>query len=53
VTGADAFARFQDDEKLIDKMAGDLRTTRAELPNIVERFAGRTAQARREADELR
>jgi alanyl-tRNA synthetase len=53
VTGADAFARFQEDERLIDKMAGDLRTTRAELPNIVERLQGELRKARREADELR
>jgi alanyl-tRNA synthetase len=53
VTGADAFARFQEDERLIDKLAGDLRTTRAELPNIVERLQGELKKARREADELR
>ena len=53
VTGADAFARFQEDEKLIDKLAGDLRTTRAELPNLVERLQGELKKARREADELR
>jgi len=34
VTGADAFARFQDDEKLIDKMAGDLRTNARGISQI-------------------
>ena len=53
VTGADAFSRFQEDEKLIDKLAADLRTTRAELPNIVERLQGELKKARRDADELR
>ena len=32
---------------------GDLRTTRGELPNIVERLQGELKKARREADELR
>jgi alanyl-tRNA synthetase len=53
VTGRDAFARFQEDERLIDKLAGDLRTTRVELPNIIERLQGELKKARREADELR
>jgi len=53
VTGADALARFQEDERLIDKLAGDLRTTRVELPNLVERLQSELKKARREADELR
>jgi alanyl-tRNA synthetase len=53
VTGSDAFARFQEDEKLIDKLAGDLRTTRGELPHLVERLQGELKKARRDADELR
>jgi len=38
---------------LIDKLAGDLRTTRSELPNIVERLQSDLRKARRETDELR
>jgi len=53
VTGKDAFARFQEDEKLIDELVGELRTTRADLPNVIERLQSELKKARREADELR
>src|SRR3979490_2605595 len=53
ITGADAVARFQEGERLIDKLAGDLRTTRVDLPNVVERLQVELKKARRDADELR
>ena len=53
VTGADAFARFQETEALVDRLAGDLRTTRTEIPATVERLQEELKRARREADELR
>jgi alanyl-tRNA synthetase len=53
VTGADAFARFQQDEKLIDRLADELRTSRTDLPHTVERLQEELKKARREAEELR
>jgi alanyl-tRNA synthetase len=53
VTGADAFARFQETEMLIERVTNDLRTTRADVPATVERLQEELKRARREAEELR
>jgi alanyl-tRNA synthetase len=53
VTGTDAFARFRDDELLLDQVAGNLRTSRAELPAVIARMQDELKKARRESDELR
>jgi alanyl-tRNA synthetase len=53
ITGAEAFARFQEDEEIINRIATSLRTTRAELPQTVERLQEELKRARKEADDLR
>ena len=53
VTGVDAFERFREAETILDRVAGGLRTSRAELPAQVERLQDELKKARREADELR
>ena len=53
VTGADAFTRFQETEALVDQVAGELRSTRNDLPAAVERLQEELKRARREAEELR
>ncbi|MEO6391409.1 MAG: alanine--tRNA ligase [Pyrinomonadaceae bacterium] len=53
VTGADAFARFQESDTLLDQLAGGLRTSRAELPGLVVKLQDELKKARRDADELR
>ena len=53
VTGVDAFERFRETELIIDKMAGDLRTSRPDLPAAVVRLQEELRKSRREADELR
>ncbi len=53
VTGVDAFARFRESEAIVDKVAADLRTSRAELPTVVGKLQEELKKARREADELR
>jgi alanyl-tRNA synthetase len=53
VTGVDAFERFREAEKILDRVAGGLRTSRTELPGQVERLQDELKKARREADELR
>ena len=53
ITGADAFARFQESEALIERMTNKLRTTRADGPMTIERLQEELKRARREAEELR
>jgi alanyl-tRNA synthetase len=53
VTGTDALQRFRDDELLLDQVAGNLRTSRAELPAVITRLQDELKKARRETDELR
>ncbi|MFN2512817.1 MAG: alanine--tRNA ligase [Pyrinomonadaceae bacterium] len=53
ITGVDAFERFREAEAIIEKVAGGLRTSRAELPLQVERLQEELKKARREADDLR
>jgi alanyl-tRNA synthetase len=53
VTGVDAFQRFRESESMVDKMASDLRTSRAELPAVIGKLQEDLKKTRREADELR
>ncbi len=53
VTGTDAFMRFQETEALVDRVAGELRATRGDLPAAVGKLQEELKRARREADELR
>ncbi|MBA3806113.1 MAG: alanine--tRNA ligase, partial [Acidobacteria bacterium] len=53
VTGADAFTRFQETEALVDSIATELRTSRAEIQATVERLQEELKKARRESEELR
>jgi alanyl-tRNA synthetase len=53
VTGVDAFERFREAEKVLDRVTAGLRTSRTELPTQVERLQDELKKARREADELR
>jgi len=53
VTGFDAYERFREDEKLIEEAAASLRTSRAELPNVIGKLQDELKKARREAEELK
>ncbi len=53
VTGVDAFERFREDELLIDQVASGLKTSRAELPAVINKLQEELKKSRREADELR
>ncbi|HUS11891.1 MAG TPA: alanine--tRNA ligase [Pyrinomonadaceae bacterium] len=53
VTGVDAFQRFRESEAIVDKVAGDLRTSRSELPGVIAKLQEDLKRTRREADELR
>ncbi len=53
ITGLDAFARFREDEQLIEKSLGALRTQRDNLPSAIERLQEELKRARRENDELK
>jgi alanyl-tRNA synthetase len=53
VTGSDAFIRFQETEALVDSLTSGLRTSRNELPTIVERLQEELKRSRREIEELR
>lgn len=53
ITGADAFRRFREAETLVEKVAGELRTTRADLPAAIAKLQEELKRSRREADELR
>jgi alanyl-tRNA synthetase len=53
VTGVDAFQRFRESETIVDKIAGDLRSSRNELPAVIAKLQDELKKTRREADELR
>ena len=53
VTGIDAYERFRQDEEIIEEVASNLRTSRAELPAVIGKLQVELKKARREADELR
>jgi alanyl-tRNA synthetase len=53
VTGWDALTRFRETEALVDQVAGNLRSTRGDLPATVERLQEELKRARRTNDELK
>ncbi|MCC6452099.1 MAG: hypothetical protein IT171_04355 [Acidobacteria bacterium] len=53
ITGFDAFARFREDERLIDASLGGLKTQRDNLPNAIERLQEDLKRSRKEIDDLR
>jgi alanyl-tRNA synthetase len=53
ITGFDAFERFREDEKLIEKSLGVLRTQRDQLPSAIEKLQEELKRTRRENDELK
>ncbi|HEX8248291.1 MAG TPA: alanine--tRNA ligase [Pyrinomonadaceae bacterium] len=53
ITGFDAFERFREDEKLIEKSLGVLRTQRDQLPSAIEKLQEELKRTRREVEELK
>jgi len=53
VTGFDAFERFREDELLIDRSLGSLKTQRDNLPNAIERLQEELKRTRKENDDLK
>jgi alanyl-tRNA synthetase len=53
ITGFDAFARFREDEVLIDRSLDVLKTQRDQLPATIERLQDELKRTRREMDELK
>jgi alanyl-tRNA synthetase len=53
ITGLDAFARFREDEQLIEKSLSALKTQRDNLPSAIERLQEELKKTRRENDELK
>ncbi len=53
ITGFDAFARFREDERLIDASLGALKTQRDNLPNAIERLQEELKRTRKEMDDLK
>lgn len=53
ITGLDAFARFREDEQLIEKSLGALRTQRDNLPGAIEKLQEELKRTRRENDDLK
>lgn len=53
ITGLDAFARFREDEVLIDRSLDVLKTQRDQLPNAIEKLQDELKRTRREIDDLK
>jgi alanyl-tRNA synthetase len=53
ITGFDAFERFREDERLIDRSLGALKTQRDNLPNAIERLQDEIKRIRKEIDDLK
>ncbi len=53
ITGTDAFARFREDELLIDRSLDVLKTQRDQLPNAIEKLQEELKRTRREMDDLK
>lgn len=53
ITGLDAFERFRDDERLIDRSLDVLKTQRDNLPNAIERLQEEVKRTRKEIEELK
>ena len=53
ITGFDAFERFREDERLIDRSLAALKTQRDNLPNAIERLQEELKRTRKEMDDLK
>src|SRR5262249_27961178 len=53
ITGFEAFERFREDEKLIDRSLAALKTQRDQLPNAIERLQEELKRTRKEIDDLK
>jgi alanyl-tRNA synthetase len=53
ITGLDAFERFREDERLIDRSLAALKTQRDQLPNAIERLQDELKRTRKEIDDLK
>jgi alanyl-tRNA synthetase len=53
ITGFDAFERFREDERLIDRSLAALKTQRDNLPNAIERLQEELKRIRKEIDDLK
>jgi alanyl-tRNA synthetase len=53
ITGMDAYERFREDERVIEEATANLRTSRAELPNVIGKLQEELKKARREAEDLK
>ena len=53
ITGFDAFERFREDERLIDRSLSALKTQRDNLPNAIERLQEEVKRSRKEIEELK
>lgn len=53
ITGFDAFERFREDELLIDRSLGALRTQRDNLPGAIEKLQDEVKRSRKEIEELK
>ncbi|HSI88950.1 MAG TPA: alanine--tRNA ligase [Pyrinomonadaceae bacterium] len=53
ITGFDAFERFREDEVLINRSLGALKTQRDNLPDAIEKLQDEVKRIRRELEELR
>jgi len=53
ITGFDAFARFRENERLIDRSLQALRTQRDQLPSAIEKLQEELKRVRRENDDLK
>ena len=53
ITGFDAFARFREDEVLIDRSLDVLKTQRDQLPAAIEKLQDELKRTRREIDDLK
>jgi alanyl-tRNA synthetase len=53
ITGFDAFERFRQDERLIDRSLGALKTQRDNLPNAIDRLQDELKRTRKEIDDLK
>ncbi len=53
ITGFDAFERFREDEKLIERSLHELNTQRDNLPNAIAKLQDELKKTRKEMDELK
>lgn len=53
ITGFDAFERFREDERIIDRSLEALKTQRDNLPNAIEKLQEELKRTRKEIDDLK